>query len=313
MSTTFGELKTRVSTVLQDPDLRTFTEDLVEELVQSALVEVGRIAPEQYYEDIDPTEGTLAYQLRYAPADLDVTIEADTDAIAYTGHGMTVGTRIKFTELTGGTGLSLYTTYYVIQDDLTDEEFVDAFKVSGTLNGSVVDVTVDYTATTSFRRLGSEDAMPEIEVVRVEVWDPTQSPDAYVMTVPQGAKQPIPGGDAGWSVWGGILTVPSRIASSMDEYLDQYIYRVWGYSPYISPVADADIITVSREVEQAMVWFIRLEAIDMLLGSRDLFTQWQTRSGNTDITPAQLMNQRSMAEQAWTRKSRAISRLRAEV
>lgn len=313
MSTTFGALKTRVSTVLQDPDLRTFTEDLVEELCWSALVEVGRIAPEFYTEDIDPTEGTLAYQLRYAPVDIDVTVEADTDAVASTAHGLTVGTRIKFTALTGGTGLSLYTTYYVIQDTLTDEEFVDAFKVSGTLNGSPVDITVDYTATTSYRRLGSEDAIPEIEVVRVEVWDPTQSPDRFVMSIPPASKQPMSGMDAGWSVWGGILTVPTRIAASMDQYLDQYVYRVWGYSPYLMPVADADVIAVSREVEQAMLWFIRLEAVELLLGSRDLFTQWQTRSGNTDVTPAQLMNQKSMAEQAWTRKSRAIQRLRAEV
>lgn len=313
MSTTFGALKTRVSTVMQDPDLRTFTEDLVEELVWSALVEVGRIAPEFYTEDIDPVESALAYQLRYAPVDVDFTAEADTDVITATAHGLTANTRIRFTELTGGTGLSLYTTYYVVQDSLTDEEFVDGFKVTLALNGAVVDITEDATADSSFRRVGSEDAIPEIEVVRVEVWDPTQAPDAYIMTIPPGSKQPISGGDAGWSVWGGILTVPSRIAQSMDQYLDQYIYRVWGYSPYLMPVADADVIAVSREVEQAMLWFIRLEAIELLLGSRDLFTQWQTRSGNTDITPAQLMNQKSTAEQAWARKSRAIQRLRAEV
>ena len=66
-------------------------------------------------------------------------------------------------------------------------------------------------------------------------------------------------------------------------------------------------------VEQAMLWFIRVEAIELLLGSRDLFTQWQTRSGNTDITVAQLMNQKVNAEQAWQRRSRAITRLRSEV
>lgn len=313
MSTTFGNLKTRVSTVLQDPDLRTFTEDLVEELIQSALVEVGRIAPEQYTEDLDPTESTLTYQLRYSPSDISCTIEADDDTVTSTAHGLTVGTRIRFTALNAGTGLSLFTTYYVIQDDLTDTAFEDAFKVSMTLNGSEVNITVDYTATTTYRRLGSEDAIPEIEVVRIEIWDPTQSPDEYIATIPPGSKQPIAGQDAGWSVWGGILTVPTRFASAMNENLDSYIYRVWGYSPYIRPVADADVISVSQEVEQAMVWFIRVEAIDMLLGSRDLFTQWQTRSGNTDITPAQLMNQRSAADQMWTRKSRALSRLRAEV
>lgn len=308
MSITFGELKTRVSVALQDPDERTFTDALVEELIQSALVEVGRIAPEQYSEDLTPILNQITYQLRYSPVDVDVTGAAATDLLTSTGHSLQAGERIRFTELTGGTGLSINTTYWVISSGLTANDF----KVSLTLGGSAVNFTTDVTAG-AWLRLGTVDAIPEIELTRVEVWDPTTNPDTFVMKVPQGALQPEAGQDAGWVVWGGILYLPTRIVQSLDEYIGEYVIRVWGYSPYLKPDAEADIIAVSSEVQQAMVWYIRVEAIDMLLASRDLFTQWQTRSGNTDISPAQLMNQRSIAEQMWTRRSRQLARLRSGV
>ena len=308
MGTTFGELKTRVSTVLQDPSLRTFTEALVEELIQDALVEVGRFAPEEYTEDIDPVVGQLSYQLRYAPEDVDVTGESDTDLLTSVDHGLTAGTRIKFTALTGGTGLSLNTTYYVISSGLTDDDF----KIATTFSGSAVNFTSDVTATSTFRRIGTEDAIPEIELVRVEIWDPTETPDRLVAAVQPASRQPRGFGDQGWYVWNGILTLPVRTASALDEYVEEYVIRVWGYSPYLPPVSDADVISASNEVIQAMLWYIRLAAIDMLLASRDLFTQWQTRSGNTDMSPAALMNQRSIAEAAWNRRSRSLSRLRSD-
>ena len=227
MSTTYGELKTRVATVLQDPSAKTFTEALVEELVQSALVEVGRIAPEQFTEDLTPVANQLTYAVR--------------------------------------------------SDDFDGE------------------------------------AVPEAEVMRVEVWDPTQDPERFIFAVQPAATEFARGGDSGWSMWGGQLTLPTRVVSGLIGYESQYVVRLWGYSPYVQPVDDSDVIGVSKEVEQAMVWYIRLEALEMLLASRDLFTQWQTRSGNVDMTPAGLMNQKSIAEQAWMRRSRAIQRLRSEV
>lgn len=227
MSLTLGELKTRVATVLQDPNGRTFTDLLVEELITSALVEVGRIAPDQFVEDLTPVANQLNYAIRY--------------------------------------------------DDF----------------------------------LG--DAIPEIEVMRVEVWDASQSPEAFVSKVLPAAHETSGGQDSGWYVWNGQLTLPTRTVLGLVGFEADYVIRVWGYSPYVLPVDDADVIGISRDVEQAAIWFCRLEAIDLLLASRDLFTQWQTRSGNSDISPAGLMNQRSIAEQAWSRRSKAIQRLRSEV
>lgn len=224
MSTTFGELKTRVSTVLQDPNQRTFTEALVEELVLDGLTEVGRIAPEQFTEDLTPVANQRVYALR--------------------------------------------------SDDF------------------------------------GGDAVPEIEVARVEVWDASVEPEEFKATVVPAATQPL-AGDTGWYSWGGELTLPTRTVRGLSGYEDAYVVRVWGYSPYVPPAADEDVIAVSTEVEQAIIWYTRMAALELLMASRDLFTQWQTRSGNTDISMVQLMNQKSVAEAMWQRKSRAITRLRS--
>lgn len=313
MSTTFGELKTRLAKRLQDPNGRTFTDGLVEELLLGALTEVGRIAPEQFTEDIPLVADQLSYIVRYAPEDIDVLGEADTNLFTAVDHGLHVGSPIIFTELTGGTGLNEDVIYWVVQDDILDDDFDDTFKVSTSLNGSVVNFTTDVTATSTFRRYGSASATPEIEVMRVEVWDPTTQPETFQGSVVSAAQQPLAGEDSGWFVWNGVLYLPTRIVSGLHGYEDLYVLRVWGYSPYLPPAANADVMNISKEIEQAMLWYCEAEALQMLLDSRSLFTQWQTRSGNTDISPAGLASQKNLAESMWRQKSRALTRLRSAV
>lgn len=69
------------------------------------------------------------------------TISAATNLVTSTAHGLVAGDRVTFFSLTGGTGLSTGTTYYVIAGGLT----ANAFAVSTTSGGSAVDVTVNYT------------------------------------------------------------------------------------------------------------------------------------------------------------------------
>ena len=228
MSTTFGELKTRLSLVLQDPSQKTFTEALIEELIFAGLTEVGFLAPEQFTEDIDPVADQLAYALR-------------------------------------------------------SDDFVTG-------------------------------APPEIELARVEVWDPTVSPEQLIATVPNAGLE-YSSSDSGWSVWGGQLTLPRLTVLGLQGHEDDYVIRVWGYSPFVQPDAGDDdaVIGVSRDQEQAVIIYAQVEGLSMLLNNRNLFTQWQTRSGNTDMSPAALMNERNIARQAWREKSRLITRLRAKV
>jgi len=148
--------------------------------------------------------------------------------------------------------------------------------------------------------------------MRVEVWDTTQDPERFIYRV-QPASQEYYSADSGWVLWGGVLRLPSRVVSGLVGYDTSYVIRVWGYSPYVPPLSNNDVIGVSNEVEQAMLWHVRYEALEMLTASRDLYTQWQTRSGNTDTSLAGLNQQKSFAEQTWVRRSRAITRLRSEV
>lgn len=82
------------------------------------------------------------------PADLatktpqSVLCEADTDLFTATGHGYAAGDAVVFSDLTGGTGITAGTTYYVIAAGLT----ADDFKVSATRGGSTIAVSADLTA-----------------------------------------------------------------------------------------------------------------------------------------------------------------------
>jgi len=225
MSTTFGELKTRLSLVLQDPSRRTFTEPLIEELIFAGLTEVGRLAPEQFTEDLDPVDNQLTYAVR---------------SVAF-----------------------------------------------------------------------SAAAIPEIELMRVEVWDTSTDPESLIARVPEAGLE-FSTADSGWSMWGGALTLPTGTVRGLVGQTN-YVVRVWGYSPYVQPVDDADVMSISKDVEAALLVYAQLEGLRMLLASRNLFTQWQTRTGNTDLTPAGLMNEKNIAESSWRSMSRQITRLRARV
>jgi hypothetical protein len=72
----------------------------------------------------------------------DVTATAASDKVNLTNHGYLNGTRVKFPQLTGGTGLAAGTEYFV-----RDAE-TNAFKLSAALGGAVIDITADMTAGT---------------------------------------------------------------------------------------------------------------------------------------------------------------------
>jgi hypothetical protein len=225
VSTTPTNLKTRIATVLLDPSAKTFTAGLLSELLYSGLVELGRLVPAQYVEDLDPVANQIAYQL----------------------------------------GTSIFAS------------------------GSV-----------------------DIEPQRVEVWDASADPDALIYTVNPAATE-YGNSDAGWSMWNGYLYLPTRVVRGLQGYESTYVIRVWGYAPYALPDSEDDVLPISVEVEQAIIKFARLEGLELLKADRDLFSQWQTRSGNTDVSYAGLLNSLSQARADWRQYSRAIQRLRAPV
>lgn len=70
------------------------------------------------------------------------TAAAATNLVTKATHGLVAGDRLYFTTLTGGAGLALNTSYYVIASGLTTNDF----KVSLTVGGTEVDITTNYTA-----------------------------------------------------------------------------------------------------------------------------------------------------------------------
>lgn len=107
--------------------------------------------------DADPASTSSIQINRYAPWRVRIremnfdtittmTASASTDLVTCAAkHGFSAGRRIRFTGLTGGTGLVAGQDYYVMASGLT----ATAFKVATTLNGSTaVDITVSYTGGT---------------------------------------------------------------------------------------------------------------------------------------------------------------------
>lgn len=73
-----------------------------------------------------------------------VTGEADTDLFTSTAHGLEAGDCIEFGSLTGGTGLTEDTPYFIIAAGLT----ANAFQVALTKGGDAVEFDDDVTAGT---------------------------------------------------------------------------------------------------------------------------------------------------------------------
>jgi hypothetical protein len=219
---TYTQFQTDIARDLRDPSNTTFDPTTIDDLFQAALVEVGRIAPNRFQEDITPIADTITYTLQSA-------IWSPSDVV------------------------------------------------------------------------------PEIEVVRVEVWDGSQTPDAFVFRVQPASAEYLNQSDVGWHVWGRTLYIPNNVESMVDPAV--HYYRVWGYAPY-GPVSVGEYVPVSEEVRWAMRAYCRLEGLQRLSMDRDLFTQWQTRAGNTDVSPAALMNAVSMAQEDWRRRERKLLVLR---
>lgn len=150
------------------------------------------------------------------------------------------------------------------------------------------------------------DPNPSIEVVRVEIWDTDATPNLALRLVPPRATHP--GGlgysQAGWEVWNGTLRLPRNYVEGINVDTDSIM--VWGYCPWPAPSADDDVLPINAELEEALVIACNVGFLRRLTSNRALFTQWQTRSNNTDVSMASLMNDLESARDEWKRLSRDI-------
>lgn len=294
--TSLSDLNTIVSADLRDASHVVFATGTIDSFVNSAVVEVGRICPTRFIEQITPRTDTLSYPLRCL---LDVTGTASSDLFSCTSHGLDVGTQVFFRTLTGGTNLSTSTRYYVIASGLT----ADAFKLSTALGGSPVDFSTNLTAAV----LERQDPLDGVEVRRVEVWDITVTPSLFKARLQPSSAEYLNQSDTGWDLWNGSLVLSNSQLSALVP--GQHAIRVWGYSPIRYMTAYTNM-TLSPEVQEAIRTYAKLLALRMLVSDRSLFTQWQTATHSTDVSLASLMSDLNAAQVAWRQQSRSLMVLR---
>lgn len=171
-------------------------------------------------------------------------------------------------------------------------------------------VTVDDTLSYQVRSVTFPEPNDDIELMSVEVWDGSTTPDQpYRLIDPQSSHPTgLSYSQAGWRFWGGVLYLPNRVVDFIDP--TKHYIKVWGYAPWAELVNGSDVVPFGRVHQEALVIRCHIEAMRRLIGNRILFSQWQTRSNNTDITPGMLMNEKTQAESEWRVLARAIQVLR---
>lgn len=125
--------------------LRIFDPDLVEDrFLADAWIGSSPVTDDGYFDasgkfipTTEPGE-TLGRSITIASG------EADDETITANGHGLVAGDKVNFTALTGGSGLSTNTDYFVISAGLT----ANTFRVSATQGGAAVNFTTDISAGT---------------------------------------------------------------------------------------------------------------------------------------------------------------------
>lgn len=289
--TTLAALNTLVSADLRDPSNLTFSTTDIDEIINASLAELGRIAPTRFIEEVVPVADTLEYPLR---SSVSITGVASTNVITGVAHGFVDGDPVQFRNLSGGAGLSTTTTYY------TTILTADTFSVSLTPGGADVDFTTNITSGT----VVNVDPLPEIEVRRVEVWDTSTTPNTLVGLLRPASGEYSRSSQTGWEVWDGTLYLTNAQEEGIDP--DVHVLRVQGYRPYPRATASVDI-HLSTEREYALRDLCRVRALEMLTNSRELYSQWQSASHNTDVSLAALANMLNIARDNWRRQARALA------
>lgn len=145
-----------------------------------------------------------------------------------------------------------------------------------------------------------------MDVVRVEVWNTSTTPDEFVRLIPPRSREYVNQTAAGWYVWGGKLYIPPVHAGELDAAL--HVLKVWGYGNYTEKSGSDAMPT--GEKEHAIMEGARVQALKSLLQNRNLYTQWQALGTNSDVSLAGLTAQLANAQDEYRRTLKAITILR---
>lgn len=212
-------------------------------------------------------------------------------------------------------------TFSALQTDLAAELrdpsnlTFDTTTIARFINEGVIEVgrlaparlQVDITPTANTLVYTVSTGEPEIEVKKVELWDGSTTPHTFVMRVPPISGEYVDQSSVGWELWNGQLEIPNGLEQIIDP--TKHLIRVWGYGPY-AIVSGSTELPMSTELEYAVRTYAKLKALESMLQQRNLFTQWQSTSQNTEVTSASLIQQISQARVAWLQQATKITILR---
>ena len=115
----------------------------------------------------------------------------------------------------------------------------------------------------------------------------------------------------GWDHFAGVLDLPQALSFSVTGNPDTTdLLRVWGYAPRIPPDLDDDVVDVDAKAERAIRLNAALTGYQRLVNDRTLYSQWNTASGNTDVTMSQLVSLAQVFSQQWDAERRRLRVLR---
>lgn len=309
--TTYAELQDKVSRTLQDPDNQTFDLQTVKDMIAAGWAEVSLISPQRFIEDLTPVDDQVAYLLQaddfpdgnddIRPVSVEVWDGGPPERpLKWIEPASSHVTGLTYSEAGWqfwGGYLNLPNRWVAYLNGHSADYFLrvrgyapwplpnDQQALAGTATG---------TAATNLVTLAGHGLL-------------ANDPVRFISLV----------GGAGI----GISTTYYVIASGLTADAFKFSATLGGAEfdfttditagsvVKVIPV-DADVIPFTAGVEEALVIYCYIEALRRLIGNRALFTQWQTRSNNTDVTPAALMNDLNIAQEEWRRKSRAILVLR---
>lgn len=120
----------------------------------------------------------------------------------------------------------------------------------------------------------------------------------------------------GWDHVGGLLVLPQSTVRWLTDVwamtVPTHALRVRGYR---NRIRVNDLTTGSPDVaslpeEQAIVTLAQLAGFEALMNDRALYTQWQTATHATDVSPTQLSNMAYGAQAKWDRMRKHLYLIR---
>lgn len=141
-------------------------------------------------------------------------------------------------------------------------------------------------------------------ITRVFRADIYTSAGSYRFTMPK-AIEVTEGPNSGWETHGGVFYLPPSYTYQAGD-----VIRLYGYGGYIQLSASSATTDLDQSAIWALVAFCQNKAFGRLAMDRGLYQQWQTESGNSDVSLAALASAREQARREWRDEMQRLRRMR---